>query len=183
MATDGFANFYPCQAGVFSHNNWICGDTGIVNPNLCDDSSNLITFDPGLPFDPKKKALSSVSVPITTIITSGGAPTTSAKSIPSPSGNASCPAISYHSSQKNVGLEVGLSVGLALSIVIAILSMLLVRERKQKKIAMNGSEQVKRENIGLYRGWSQWPVWKKSVYEADSAPYMAEAGGRPADGR
>lgn len=179
--TDGFANFYPCQPGDFSRGDWVCsGAGGSSSTNLCDSSGNTFSFDPGLPFDPRVKALSSVAKSTITATASVGAPTASAGPTQGSSQNTTHPEISCHSAKKSVGLEVGLPLGLTLLAVIAILSYLLFRERRQKNMTRKGLEEAKRENAGLHKGWTQWPVWKKSVYEADStsASALAEMDGR-----
>ncbi|KAL9618335.1 MAG: hypothetical protein Q9160_006917 [Pyrenula sp. 1 TL-2023] len=160
-------------------------------PSRTSTLANLASSRTRLPFDPRVKTLSSVANSTITATVPVSAPTTSAStkqgSIPTASPpppsfqNTTYPEISCQSAQNRIGLSVGLSLGLTLLSIIFTLSYLLFRERQQKKTTRKGLEEVKRENAGLQKGWTQWPVWKKSVYEADatSTSGLAEMDGRP----
>jgi len=158
--TNTYANFYPCKAGVFSHDDWVCGDPYQPSFNFCV-SGPPFTFNPGNPF-----------VPDFTI-----------ESTSNTTSNATCSDHSCHQAKLTVGLGVGLSLGVAMLAIAVVLGYLLYRERNQQKETRIDLEKEKKLNNELQnRSWAQ-PVWQSQfraqpVLEADSSPYTPEMEGR-----
>lgn len=115
---NGFANFYPCIPGKFSHDNWTCDGNGSSDDN-CD--STTFKFDPGSLFVPEVKAVMATS---TVTMTSTATGTASA-----PTNETSCPA---HNGLV-IGVGVGLGVTLELSAIAALFGYFV--ERRKRKAA------------------------------------------------
>ena len=130
----GFANFYPCTPGEFSHDNWTC--------DSCDNPT--FNFSPGSLFVPQNNAASATATATTTVTVTGPATGTAALSSSAAGGETtpvnatSCPSHDITPS----GVGVGLSVGVALTAIAALVGFLLERKGRRAAGKLNTNTQV-----------------------------------------
>ena len=131
---DTFVNFYPCNPGQFSHDNWVCGTS---SGNNCDNPSFI--FDPGALFVPPIEAATS-TVTVTGSATAHPSSTITASGLPSVD---LCPT---HNSAV-IGVGVGLGVGLGLLAIAALFGFLI--ERRKRKSAEKDASRA--QTSGFYQ--------------------------------
>ena len=157
---NNFANFYPCNAGIFSHNNWVCGDPSQPSTNFCDTASfnSSFTFDPGAPFVPQVEAVTATST-VTTISSVTAYPSSTATASTLPNAD-SCPT---HKGTI-IGLGVGLGLGLGL-LSIATFACFLVERRRRMSAEKDASEA---QASGFYQSNLKGDPNSKTAHEAGS---------------
>lgn len=172
VVTDSFANFYSCNPGQFSHDNWVCGNPSQPFTDFCNTTT--FSFDPGEPFVPQEQTVVGASTTFstaqsTTTVTVQGTTTVTAQSTAtvSPSepsnGRTSCP------SQNGtiIGAAVGVGLGMG-SLLFAGILYLILGERKKRKSADRVAAQ--QPMAGSLVNGTQRDARSLMVAEADSQP-------------
>ena len=165
----GFANFYPCNPGVYSTYNWVCGDPSQPDVNFCDTPS--FVFQPGSPFEPQGLAATAMSTMTSTVIVISSVtaqPSFSAVASAIPNVNI-CP--THNNAVLRVGL--GLGIGLGLLAIAALLSFFM--ERRKRKSAEKTFTQAQVSQFrqgdrkeGYNRSQPEYKVGSQTLHEIQS---------------
>jgi hypothetical protein len=174
----GFANFYPCNPGVYSTYNWVCGNPSQPDVNFCDTPS--FVFQPGSPFVPQGLAATAMSTMIAatamSTMTSTVIVTSSVTAQPSLSAVASAiPNVNICPPHNNavLGVGLGLGIGLGLLAIAALLGFFM--ERRKRKSAEKTFTQAQMSQYrqgdrkeGYNRSQPEYEVGSQTLHEIQS---------------